>query len=142
MTTLDLAARQKGTEVPFEPHEGDHTSFVHVLWDARRQGLTLDKDADEIVSMLLRSRAMVARTAEAIARHDRELERADLLRRAGGLDGAAAVFQKEADQARRTLAQGGHHPKEADGLHARASRNDARAQQARDHAAALREQAR
>lgn len=67
MAHQDLDTQQKGTDGPFEPWEGDHTALVHVLWAAQRAGLTLAGDADEIASMILRSRALAARTAAARA---------------------------------------------------------------------------
>lgn len=52
---LDVDTRTKGTRPPFEYWEGDHTALVHVLWHAKRQGLTLDS-ADDLASMILQSR--------------------------------------------------------------------------------------
>lgn len=53
---VDLGTFQRGTEGPFEHWESDHASLVHVLWDARRRGLSLENDADEIAGMILKSR--------------------------------------------------------------------------------------
>jgi hypothetical protein len=38
-----------------QPYDSDHTALVHVLWDARIDGLSLD-DADEIASRIMRSK--------------------------------------------------------------------------------------
>lgn len=55
------------TAGPFEPWESDHTALVHVLWDAKRRGLTLD-DADEIAGLIRQSRWMAAAEADAASR--------------------------------------------------------------------------
>jgi hypothetical protein len=52
---LDVDTLTKGVKGPFEPWESDHTALVHVLWAAKRSGLSLD-DADEIASRILQSR--------------------------------------------------------------------------------------
>jgi len=57
---VDLDTFQRGTEGPLEHWESDHTSLVHVLWDARRRGLSLENDADEIAGMILKSRWLAA----------------------------------------------------------------------------------
>lgn len=142
MTSLDLETQQKGTDGPFERWEGDHTAFVHVLWAARRQGLTLENNADEIVSILLRSRAMAARTAHAIDEQAARQVKAALLREADHEDSEADACMQIADDAHAALAEGGHHPEKADGLRLRAKRFELRAQRFRERAAQLREQAR
>ena len=99
---LDNDTRQKGTDGPFEPWEGDHTALVHVLWTAKRAGLTLENDFDAIATMILRSRFLAARIAQALNAHD-----------VGG------GFQREADSARTRLAAAeadGRHPEYIDGL--------------------------
>lgn len=53
---LDLDTATKGLEAPFDPWEHDHTGLVHVLWDAQRQGLTLDTNADALASLIMSSR--------------------------------------------------------------------------------------
>lgn len=68
MSTLDLDTSTEGTGGPFEAWEGDHTALVHVLWAAKREGLTLEKDADAIASMVLNSRFLAAHTALALER--------------------------------------------------------------------------
>lgn len=52
----DTDTRTKGTEPPFDHWEHDNTGLVHVLWQARREGLSLDGDEDEIASLILNSR--------------------------------------------------------------------------------------
>lgn len=64
---VDNDTAEYGTSGPFEPWESDHTALVHVLWAARRRGLSLEDDADQIASMILRSRWAAAR-ADAAAR--------------------------------------------------------------------------
>src|SRR5690606_1879434 len=81
---LDRDTRGKGVDGPFESWEGDHTALVHVLWAARHQGLTLDKDADTIASMILRSRFLAARIDAAIAEHGCETAQAILRAEAEG----------------------------------------------------------
>lgn len=66
--TLDLDTRTRGHDAPYEVWEGDHTAFVHVLWSAKRRDLTVEDNADEIATMLLRSRALT--TQKAYARAD------------------------------------------------------------------------
>lgn len=41
------------TAVP-DVWRGDHTALVHVLWEAKHQGLSLD-DADELATLIRRS---------------------------------------------------------------------------------------
>ena len=148
MSKLDLDTRQRGTEAPFEAWEGDLTAFVHVLWDARRQGFTLADNADEIASMLLRSRAMAARTAMAVDKHRSahggatllsEAERLDC--EAERLDCEADEWEKLADEARADYAKGEHSPSEEDGMRVRAQRYDRRARDFRERANTLRAQA-
>ncbi|AEJ94162.1 hypothetical protein THIBAULT_46 [Mycobacterium phage Thibault] len=55
MKNADVDTLTKGVSGPFEPWEGDHTALVHVLWAARRAGLSLD-DADEVAERILCSR--------------------------------------------------------------------------------------
>jgi hypothetical protein len=61
---LDQDTVERGVDGPFQAWEGDHTALVHVLWSAKHDGLTLDKDADAIASMILRSRWLAAERAE------------------------------------------------------------------------------
>ena len=51
----DVDTMTKGTAGPFEAWEGDHTALVHVLWAAKRSGLSLD-DADAVAELILQSR--------------------------------------------------------------------------------------
>lgn len=44
---------------PIDPWDSDHTALVHVLWDARRDGLTIE-DADRLASKIMQSRWMRA----------------------------------------------------------------------------------
>lgn len=141
MSELDLDTRQRGTEAPFEAWEGDLTAFVHVLWDARRQGLTLADNADEIASMLLRSRAMAARTAMAVDKHRSAQAEATLLSEAERLDSEADEWEKLADEARTDYAKGEHTSSEEDGMRLRAQRYDRRAQDFRERATELRAKA-
>jgi len=53
---LDLDSRTYGLSEPFELWEADSTGMVHVLWDARRRGWTLEENADEIAALVMRSR--------------------------------------------------------------------------------------
>lgn len=53
---LDNDTRAKGTEGPFDYWEHDHTGLVHVLWNVRRLGLTVEDNADEIATLILHSR--------------------------------------------------------------------------------------
>jgi hypothetical protein len=64
-TTADLDTRQLGTDGPFAVWESDHTALVHVLWQAKRNGLTLEADADEIARLITTSRWMAARENKA-----------------------------------------------------------------------------
>ena len=141
MSKLDLDTRQRGTEAPFEAWEGDLTAFVHVLWDARREGFTLAENADEIASMLLRSRAMAARTAMAVDKHTNAQRKATLLSEAEHLDCEADEWEKLADEARADYVKGEHSPSEEDGMRLRAQRYDRRARDFRERANALRAQA-
>lgn len=142
MTELDNDTKQKGVEGPFERWEGDHTAFVHVLWSAKHLGLTLEKDFDAITSMLLRSRAMAARTAFAVVDHDGEQLKEALRRKADEEELEAEECQEIAEDARADLAEGGHPPEKADGLRLRANRFDRLAKRSRERAAQLREEAR
>lgn len=56
---------------PFEPYESDHTALVHVLWNAKHRGMTLD-DADEVAELIGRSRWFAAVEADAASRAIRE----------------------------------------------------------------------
>jgi len=58
---LDQDTQELGTEPPFTAWAHDHTSLVHVLWDARNSGLTLADNADEIASLIVQSRWLAAR---------------------------------------------------------------------------------
>jgi len=73
---IDTDTLANGVEGPFETWEGDHTALVHVLWAAKHAGLTLQSDCDEIASMVMHSRFLAARTALAIADHERQAETA------------------------------------------------------------------
>lgn len=42
-----------------QPYDSDHTALVHVLWEARHKGLTLD-DFDDIASLIMKSKWMRA----------------------------------------------------------------------------------
>jgi hypothetical protein len=42
-----------------QSYDSDHTALVHVLWEARRRGWTLD-DYDEVAALIMRSRWMEA----------------------------------------------------------------------------------
>lgn len=70
----DLDTEMNGVEGPYEHWEGDHTALVHVLWSAKNDGLTLERDADEIASMILRSRWRAADLAEHLARGSEKFE--------------------------------------------------------------------
>lgn len=50
-----------------KPWDSDHTALVHVLWDARRKGLSVEK-ADELASHIMRSQWM-----RAVHLHAREI---------------------------------------------------------------------
>lgn len=58
---LDLDTFTRGVEPPFEVWEGDHTALVHVLWSAKHDGLTLEKNDAEIANMIMHSRWLAAR---------------------------------------------------------------------------------
>lgn len=122
MTTLDLDTQQKGTDGPFEDWEGDHTAFAHVLWAARRKGLTLESDTDEIVSMLLASRALDARTAQAIARHEKDTANEQLRASADALIAEAEACEGTAIAALEDLRTGEHSEERVHGLELRATR--------------------
>ncbi len=64
---LDNDTVQFGTDGPFERWEGDSTALVHVLWDARRRGLTLKDDGPAIADMIIASRCIAADRALAAA---------------------------------------------------------------------------
>lgn len=51
---------------PIEPWDSDHTALVHVLWDVKRKGLTVEKDADEIAARIMRSHWIQAVRAHAV----------------------------------------------------------------------------
>lgn len=51
-----------------KPWDCDHTALVHVLWDARREGLSLEHDADQIASNIMRSKWMRAARQQAVGR--------------------------------------------------------------------------
>ena len=53
------------TDDPIQPYDSDHTALVHVLWDARRDGVTIE-DADELASRIMRSRWMQAVQVHAV----------------------------------------------------------------------------
>lgn len=61
---LDPDTKFKGTQGPFEPWESDHTGLVHVLWNVHRNGLSLERDADEIAALIRHSRWAAALRAE------------------------------------------------------------------------------
>lgn len=63
----DRDTETRGTAGPFDHWEHDHTSLVHVLWAARRFGFTAEENADEIASMILRSRWHAASKNHAIS---------------------------------------------------------------------------
>lgn len=65
MSTTAPHGDQPGT---FRPWEGDHTDLVHVLWAARREGLSLSKTPDELAEKILNSRWLAAREAHAVER--------------------------------------------------------------------------
>lgn len=44
---------------PIQPYDSDHTALVHVIWAAKREGLTVEK-ADELASKIMRSKWMRA----------------------------------------------------------------------------------
>lgn len=46
---------------PFDPWDSDHTALVHVLWGAKHKGLTIKENADEIATVIMRSRWKKAR---------------------------------------------------------------------------------
>lgn len=52
---LDTSTLIRGTDGPFDYWESDHTALVHVLWAAKRAGLSID-DADAVAEMIMRSR--------------------------------------------------------------------------------------
>lgn len=62
---MDNDTEQYGVAGPYKPWESDSTGFVHILWAARRAGLTLEKDADEIATMVMGSRWLQAVKAHA-----------------------------------------------------------------------------
>lgn len=143
MTHTDLDTASKGTTGPFEAWEGDHTALVHVLWSARRAGLTLAEDTDEIASMICRSRFLAARTANAIdaERHARALAelRAAVDKETANAEqceARAAETRQELEEATRAQA----HEQYLEGLAARADKFDRYASDARDRAARLLEQ--
>jgi hypothetical protein len=46
-------------EEEIRPWDSDHTALVHVLWEARRKGLTVN-DFDELASLIMQSKWMRA----------------------------------------------------------------------------------
>ena len=64
---LDNDTIQYGTNPPFKDWEDDHTALVHVLWAAKRRGLSLETDFDDIASMIIHSRWLAARLHRANA---------------------------------------------------------------------------
>lgn len=38
-----------------QPYDSDHTALVHVLWEAKHKGLTLD-DFDELAALIRKSK--------------------------------------------------------------------------------------
>lgn len=77
----DVDTLARGTSPPFDDWEHDHTGLVHVLWQARREGLSLDGDEDEIASLILNSRWAAAYRAAAVV-----AAQADETPEAGGAD--------------------------------------------------------
>ena len=57
-----------GTGGPFDYWESDHTALVHVLGHAKHEGLSLDKDADRIATLIKGSRWHAASRHEAVLR--------------------------------------------------------------------------
>lgn len=53
---LDPDTLTKGTSGPFDYWESDHTALVHVLWNARHLGLSLEDNDSEIAALILHSR--------------------------------------------------------------------------------------
>lgn len=47
------------SEAAIQPYDSDHTALVHVLWEAKRRGWTLD-DADEVAAIIMRSKWLEA----------------------------------------------------------------------------------
>lgn len=58
--TSPRRTRHDAHDGPIWPWESDYTSLVHVLWNAKRAGLTLQGDSDEIAALILRSRWLQA----------------------------------------------------------------------------------
>lgn len=55
-----------GKPEEIKPWDSDHTALVHVLWAAKRNGLTLDSaDAAELASFIMRSKWLRAVKAHA-----------------------------------------------------------------------------
>ena len=63
---LDGDTIDHGTDGPFDYWESDHTALVHVLWNAKHNGLTLQNDADQIASLINQSRWLAAQNAAAV----------------------------------------------------------------------------
>ena len=101
---LDNDTLQKGIEGPYEAWEGDHTALVHVLWAAKHDGLTLEKDFDTIASMILHSRFLAARTQHAIDAHDRAKALKALHDAVDGQVAEAERHERRAEETRAELA--------------------------------------
>ena len=63
---LDNDTIRDGVNPPFNLWESDHTGLVHVLWNADYNGLTIARDADDIGSLILRSRWLAAQNQQVI----------------------------------------------------------------------------
>lgn len=137
MTRLDQDTRQKGTEGRFEYWEGDHTAFVHVLRRAKRSGLTLEKDFDAIATMLLRSRAMAARIAQAIEKHEKDTANNQLRANAESAIAEAEAHERNAVAALNDLNTGEHPEERAHGLELRAKKYTRLANASRARAAEI-----
>lgn len=137
MTRLDQDTREKGVDGPFEDWEGDHTALVHVLWSAKHDGLTLDKDADAIASMILRSRALAARTAQAIEQHEKDKANAETRARAEAVIEEAVAYERTAIAALEDLRTGEHPEERTHGLELRATRYTRLANAARARAGTI-----
>lgn len=145
MTAVDNDTRRKGVEGPFEYWEGDHTALVHVLWAAKHDGLTLEKDFDAIASMVLSSRFLAARTAQAIEVHDRAKAAAALREAVDKEIADAERYERNAEQAQSELEEqtaGAAHPERLEGLRLRVKSHERFAADARARATRLLEAAR
>lgn len=65
-------------EQGFESWHGDHTDLVHVLWDAKHNGLTLADDCDEIASRIMDSRWIAAVRHHAVSEARRVAAEGDI----------------------------------------------------------------